>query len=185
MTSPVWEFQGIPTKRPFLSWEFQLEFHRFQRREFPPREFQGPNYLHRRNLLNALRCTQCNFPTGCRDRTTRWDLVSKHARTRGRGQNTRGLPVARQFILRRMVGSSPSNCACGGRFGYKTSGLSKVPLHASIRSPIQKLYGSSIHEPFSEAPAKPVLERNELSGSNPLNRSGTLPCFITTLYIIF
>ena len=44
MTSPVWEFQGIPTKRPFLSWEFQLEFHRFQRREFPPREFQGPKY---------------------------------------------------------------------------------------------------------------------------------------------
>jgi len=44
MTPPVWEFQGIPTKRPFSSWEFQLEFHRFQRREFPPREFQGPTY---------------------------------------------------------------------------------------------------------------------------------------------
>ena len=30
MTSPVWVFQGIPTKRPFPSWEFQLEFQRFQ-----------------------------------------------------------------------------------------------------------------------------------------------------------
>jgi len=43
MTSPVWEFQGIPTKRPFSSWEFQLEFRRFQRRESSPREFQGPS----------------------------------------------------------------------------------------------------------------------------------------------
>jgi len=43
MTSPAWEFQVIPTKQPFSSWEFQLEFRRFQRREFPPREFRGYN----------------------------------------------------------------------------------------------------------------------------------------------
>jgi len=41
---PVWEFPGIPMKLPFSSWEFQLEFRRFQRREFPPREFQDPKF---------------------------------------------------------------------------------------------------------------------------------------------
>jgi len=34
--------KGIPMKRPFSSWEFQWEFLRFPRREFPPREFRGP-----------------------------------------------------------------------------------------------------------------------------------------------
>lgn len=65
------------------------------------------------------------------------------------------------------INPPPKSCACGRRIVFKSSGLRKKPLRASIH----QVYGASLNAWPVQAPFKRARE-TESNGFNPLRLNG-------------